>query len=548
MQKNLEEIAEYILEHSSSPFYALEMTLSLYLLHKSNPSIAEKLCAGSVIDSIQLLTKALEERYGKKEYVINFNPKKIFREFGETPASTEDLGRMIDKFCIDKTIHRLYEYSTPYELKRLIKLLLRIQDGESLYSPCCGMGSVFEIASETDTYVHGEDINEDAIRIAELFLESLGIRHTLQLGNALKIEGLSKSKKSFDKVICFPPSNMRFFESDRKFEEFGNLPKNIPEIYFLLHSISVMEKCGVVLVNNEILKSNAKLAKTKEVLLKRGVIQAIIKLPSAIIPFSKRENSLLLLSKNNTKVTFFDASGEEYYQKEGKYNKLKNIDKIVSEVLGCKTTKNCTTRDMSDLHYLNLNPEYYLSDIPKNPSNVVLLKKYAERIYRGQRCEESVDGKYRYKSIGIGDFKQHSPTIPRGKTNTTNDENTVKKFALKEWDILIAMRTGPEKIAIVGDCGEIPILPNAGIIVVRTKNTKQAIALYMFLISIGGQEQLGRFFTNSPNKTLSPKILEDFVVPIFDTDKMMNNFKKLTENRAKIEKIEEMNKRIIDDI
>ena len=103
------------------------------------------------------------------------------------------------------------------------------------------------------------------------------------------------------------------------------------------------------------------------------------------------------------------------------------------------------------------------------------------------------------------------------------------------------MRGVIPKIAIIGKDAEDKIaLANAGILVLRPKNSKIAKALYFYFLSKDGQERLRNFYLNH-NERVSEKEIKTLEISTDFLDSIeiyQNDFKKLCEYGEMITKYE----------
>ncbi|MBR3605490.1 MAG: N-6 DNA methylase, partial [Candidatus Gastranaerophilales bacterium] len=108
----------------------------------------------------------------------NINLIKILKAINEVEITDEKIEILINTITQKKTINKLYSYSTPMEINRLIIGILDIKDNDEIYNPCYGIGSLFLALSQTKKKfsIYGEELDSSLDKIAKLILKSLDMK------------------------------------------------------------------------------------------------------------------------------------------------------------------------------------------------------------------------------------------------------------------------------------------------------------------------------------------------------------------------------------
>lgn len=270
------------------------------------------------------------------------------------------------------------EFFTPSEVSSLLAKLVAPKEGDRLFDPTCGSGSLLiKVAEETkdakgrptnNFAIYGQESNGDTWALSKMncFLHSMDgaqIEWCDTINNPKLIEGDALMK--FDIVVANPPFSLDKWghenaEADR-FKRFwrGVPPKSKGDYAFIQHMIETTApdgKVGVIVPHGVLFRGSAE-HKIRQKLIEENLLEAVIGLPTnlfygtgipaAILIFNKsrkssskspRANSVSSVaetmssraeSREENKVLFIDASKD--YQDGKKQNKLRpqDIEKIV---------------------------------------------------------------------------------------------------------------------------------------------------------------------------------------------------------------------------
>lgn len=467
----------------------------------------------------------------------NVNFIKILRMIDEVNPTNEDIEVLINTITQKQTINKLYAFSTPMEINRLIVDILDLQDNDEIYNPCYGIGSLFLALSQKNKHfsIYGEELDMSLDRVARLILKALNIdAKNLFVNNILKKQIFPQNRK-FSKIMCHPPRDTYIgildLKHNERFAQYGLITKSVPELSFIINGISYLQDKGVFILRNQILKKTSVEEKFKERLCEERLIEAIIELPNNIFPHDSAEFSLMVISKNNSGILHIDASS--FHKKEGKYNHLIKTDEILKILREKKPSKYAKWTAYSDIDINDLRVQNYLtkhkSTAPKHS-----IKSIGTKIIRGVRIYSTKASKaQQYLNIGIINFNEFGFIDESDIEKHIGDKDKIEKNKLLPFDILLSLRGINPKITIINH-SESPMVANAGIIVLRAKNQNEAYGLFCFLFSKKAQDILRDLYWKSERKSIDINALYDIEIPLDFTQNAKEKFEEINEIGKKI--------------
>ncbi|AWI33924.1 restriction endonuclease [Helicobacter apodemus] len=530
LMKELLQNFQYIQRYSKDNLESLKIILQFLLVHQ-NISFKDKL--------LSVKERQIPKSFYQYLQSLNIEPilideklnwKKILRSLGDLRVSLENIERFIQAIALQKTILKFYDYVTPIEINTLILELLEIKKGESIYNPCCGMGSwIFSLKEwGKDCIIYGEDINEELIGIAKILASLAGVREShFQVVDVLDIS-FSKDSKTFDKIFCHPPltrQNLPNFKEDLRFIFLDNYSKIAPEIPFLAHSLAHFKTKAIFIIRSVLLYKDLG-KKFCKYLISNRLLECVMELPKNIFPHQMGEFCLLVLSKENKKILFMDF--KSFCLKEGKYNRIINKEEILDLYF---SKQNGAYSQLVSYELLNesyLKPSFYMQDTLMD--NRVKLKEYLKACFRGQRIDTK-DNKDLIEcyDMGIKDFEDYGFTNTFGEYSLKTSSKKIQDIRLCPYDILLAIRGVNPKVAIIGE--EIKdkiVIANAGILVLRLRDYAIAKALYLYFISKEGRKSLSEIYQDN-NERIGEREIRNFCIP----NNFLKDFQEKFENLCK---------------
>ncbi len=328
---------------------------------------------GEIINSA--LERIEEDNKGKLEGVfrnIDFNSEAQFGRTKEKNAmlkhlledfNSEDLDLRPSRLAGNDVIGDSYEYLiahfagdagkkggeffTPAEVSTLLAKLAGAKEGDRIYDPTCGSGSLLIKASKEvgskNFQIYGQERNGQTQSLSKMnmFLHDINDAK-IQWGDTIRNPLLLENDKlmKFDVVLANPPFSLdKWGEEEAKSDKYGRFiygipPKSKGDYAFVQHMIASMNSEGTVAVvlPHGVLFRGASEGKIREGLIKENLLDAVIGLPANLF-FGTNIPACILIFKNNRKdkdIIFIDASNE--FAKEKNQNVLRDEDikKIIS--------------------------------------------------------------------------------------------------------------------------------------------------------------------------------------------------------------------------
>ena len=480
------------------------------------------------IETNVALQNLLGNLYVKPNSNLNFI--KIMRSLNDMRPTSESIEMLIDTITQKKTINKLYAYSTPMEINRLIVDILDLQDNDEIYNPCYGIGSLFLALSHKKKRfsVCGEELDSHLDRVARLILKAINIDSSRLFVNNILKKQIFPPNQRFNKIMCNPPSDTYIgildLKNNERFAKYGIITKSVPELSFVVNGISYMKDKGVFIIRNQILKKSFVEERFKEQLCEERLIEAIIELPSNIFPHNNAKFSIMVLSNDNRGILHIDAS--TFCAQEGKYNRLINTDEILSMLKHKKNAEFARFTPYKDIDTSDLRAQIYLkkpkdekkpispkSQTQKNSTQKHCIRDIGVEILRGIRIYSTKATKaQKYRNIGIGNFNEFGFIGKDSGELHIGDKDKIQASRLKPYDILLSLRGINPKVTIVGNSAN-PQIANAGIIIIRAKSKDEALGLFCHLFSKEVQEFLRGLYKEAERKSIDLNALYDIEIP-----------------------------------
>lgn len=281
------------------------------------------------------------------------------------------------------------QFYTPSEVSRIMSKILKIDKSTKspieVYDMACGSGSLLikagnEAKEGTKVYLYGQekDTNTAGLCVMNMFLHgnaTAQIKDGNTLTNPRYIE--NGNIRTFDFCVANPPFSVKKWSTDLgaekeygRFTGFGMPPENCADYAFLLHMLKSMDPTngrGAIILPHGVLFRGGQEEAIRKNLLKSGLIEGIIGLPSNLFYGTGIPACIIILDKkdaiNRKDIFMIDAS--KYFVKDGNKNKIReeDIKKITDTYLGRieeeKYSKIVTMKEIEKEEY-NLNIPRYI--------------------------------------------------------------------------------------------------------------------------------------------------------------------------------------------
>lgn len=299
------------------------------------------------------------------------------------------------------------EFFTPKEVSGLLAKLVAPKEGDRIFDPTCGSGSLLiKVAEETKNTkgeptnnfaIYGQESNGDTWALSKMNcfinrMDSAQIEWCDTINNPKLIEGDALMK--FDIVVANPPFSLDKWghenaEADR-FKRFfrGVPPKSKGDYAFILHMIETTApggKVGVIVPHGVLFRGSAE-QKIRQQLIEENLLEAVIGLPSNLFYGTGIPAAILIFNKAKTTedIIFIDAS--KGFEDGKRQNKLrtKDIDKIVNTFKAFETTDKYSSvvkpSEVAENDY-NLNiPRYVDTFEEEEPVDIPAVQQKIEKL------------------------------------------------------------------------------------------------------------------------------------------------------------------------
>lgn len=272
------------------------------------------------------------------------------------------------------------EFYTPGEVSTLLAKLVGAKEGDKIYDPTCGSGSLLiKAAKEVGTQnfrLYGQERNGQTQSLAKMnmFLHEINdavIEWGDTLRNPLHLENERIMK--FDKIVSNPPFSLDKWGAedlkDDKYRRFemGLPPKSKGDYAFISHVLASLNENGTagIILPHGVLFRAASEGKIRKQIIENNWLDAVIGLPENLFFGTPIPTCILIFKKNkvNEDILFIDASND--FIKDVNQYKLTNneIDKIVKAYRERKEIDKyvhvATLREIKENDY-NLNISRYI--------------------------------------------------------------------------------------------------------------------------------------------------------------------------------------------
>jgi len=339
---------EYLLKHKESESLGEEINKILEAIEEDNKEKLEGVFRNVDFNSETMLGRTKERNKILKHLLEDFNDARL--DLRPSQLSGNDVigdsyEYLISHFASDAG-KKGGEFFTPSAVSTLLAKLVEASEGDRIYDPTCGSGSLLIKASKevgnNNFRLYGQESNGATVSLAKMnmFLHDINdavIEWGDTIGNPLHLENEHLMK--FDVVVANPPFSLDKWGSElasedkyRRFER-GVPPKSKGDYAFLLHMIASLNehgRMGVVLPHG-VLFRGASEGKIRKQLIDENLLDAVIGLPANLFFGTSIPACILVFKKqkDNSDVLFIDASRE--FNKDKNQNSLddENIEKIL---------------------------------------------------------------------------------------------------------------------------------------------------------------------------------------------------------------------------
>lgn len=458
------------------------------------------------------------------------------------------------------------QFGVPEELVDLLVKFAAIDTPKSMYVPFTQyalLPSSLVHVTEEKVYVENNYLDRLIFELIRV-LDEKNIEYSVNdpiLEPHYTQENAPHLLRKFDTSVAIPPFGMRRNDDYRKHDVWNRFhvsgATQNAELPMIEHMLSQSEGRSFIVISHGLLFRTSKERLMREFMINEKKVEGLINLPANIFSHTAIPSAILVL--NNQKrfddVLFIDA--ERLAKREGKKNIIAGIDEILALFKGRDEKENLSalvsTDQIAQNDYNLTMGKYLFSEDEKQLLNL-LDSISTERLgsiaslQRSQliKDEESPNGEV-YGMVMISDLPKAGYIESVERSITVKEQ--VKKaetYRLQSYDILLGVKGSTGKVSLVGDIGEEKWLANQSLQVIRlndeVKLKENAIALYMYLKSNVGQQQLAAITSGTAIQQIPTKALKELRVPWQEKqlkERALKHFEKEVELWREIHKLED---------
>lgn len=238
------------------------------------------------------------------------------------------------------------EFYTPAMVSSLLAKIIEPKEGDRIYDPACGSGSLLIKAAKeignSNVSVSGQEVNGSTWALARMnmFLHDMD-NATIEWGDTLNnpLHKENDELKKFDVVVANPPFSLDKWGAENassdQYNRFfrGVPPKSKGDYAFISHMIESTNehgRTGVVLPHGVLFRGSSE-GKIRKALIEENRLKAVIGLPANLFFGTGIPAAILVFDKNkkdNTDVLFIDASRDFENAKNQNRLRKEDIEKI----------------------------------------------------------------------------------------------------------------------------------------------------------------------------------------------------------------------------
>jgi type I restriction enzyme M protein len=363
-------------------------------IEKANPSTLYEIFGDAQWANKQRLSDEL-----LKDLVEHFSMHNLSNSSVEPDVAGRAYEYLIKKFA-DESNKAAGEFYTPRPVVRLMTMILRPKEGESVYDPACGTGGML---LEAFHYVQSHGGNTNLLRlcgqeknlttssIARMNLILHGLEDfTIVRGDTLRqpafFEGDNLS--TFDCVIANPPFSLKkwgeeIWENDPYGRNFAGMPpKAYGDYAWVQHMVKSMARpqgrMAIVLPQGALFRKSAE-GKIRKKLLEMDLVEAVLSLGPNLFYGTPLAACIIIFrinkdEKHKGKVLLIDASSQ-FKKGQGKNELLdKHVDQIYRWYEECSNKAGVSSlANLEEIrhHDYNLNTALYIEQVVDEETTTV---------------------------------------------------------------------------------------------------------------------------------------------------------------------------------
>ena len=353
-----------------------------------------------ILDRIDFNDKDSLPDESLSELVQHFNKRRL----GNKDVSGDMLGQayeyLIEQFA-DDAGKKGGEFYTPAMIVKLLIMMLKPHELESIYDPCCGSGGMLIHASKylvkhggnpVKLFMFGQEKNRNTFVIARMSMflhgyDNARIEHGDTFINPKFLE--NGRLKRHEIVLANPPWNQNNWHHDKwkDGDPYNRFVFGLPSkksgdwawLQLMYASLKPRGRMGIVLDNGVLFRGNSE-GKIRKQFIEKDLIEAVIGLPGNLFYNTSSPGCLMLFNgnkpkKRKNKILFIDAGKDYLEEKRQNHLRQKDIEKTAKTFGKFETVERyCTVSDIDEIteNDFNLNISRYVDTTePEEPIDIV---------------------------------------------------------------------------------------------------------------------------------------------------------------------------------
>ena len=445
-----------------------------------------------------------------------------------------ELVSLLDDILSEQSIHSSV-YDTPRSITNLMAQLAHVEEGDIAFDPAMGTGGLLNTLSR---YAHsgvkfiGADTvirNQVIVALKILMLRPMSVASLN--GSAFEFSNRGNLQE-YDVVISNPPvGKINMDEAYHKYREAIPNPSADMSLNFIELGIKHLKTDGsaVFLVNMGALFSIGHSKTVRQTWLERGVLRAIVSLPSGLLRHTGLKCALLIFG--NVPIKSLKAQTVRFVKAEDCASRSRSrhleltktdVQEILVRVLDGEDKENC--RDVSHAeineYEFSLDPNSYLG-IGQSDLNRSLAKRWNKIddiafVSQGSRLAKIPEGEdpiiqgrnIRAESLDIENLERRNLAEAKGKVQRT-----------QVFDVLL-QRIGATPAAYLVRETEVGLAVSDTVFIIRFKDL--SVEVVEFIVQYINSEEVGKRISNARSYSVVPtqtlKSIKALEVPIPEKD------------------------------
>jgi len=341
-----------------------------------------------ILDRIDFNDKESLPDASLSELVQQFNKYNLSNKNVSADMLGEAYEYLIEQFA-DDAGKKGGEFYSPAMVVKLLVMMLKPHELESIYDPCCGSGGMLIHAAHylverggepQKLFMFGQEKNRNTYVIAKMNMLLHGYSDAQMFHGDTFIAPKhldSGQLKKFDIVLANPPWNQKnwHYEKWKSGDPFNRFGFGLPSkssgdwawLQLMWSSLKNKGRMGIVMDNGVLFRGSSE-SKIRKQFIEKDLIEAVIGLPSNLFYNTGSPGCLLLFNDNKSddrkgKVLFIDASKDYLDGKNQNHLRDEDILKTTEAFDSFETVERyCTVSDFDEIdeNDFNLNISRYV--------------------------------------------------------------------------------------------------------------------------------------------------------------------------------------------